>query len=64
MYVGTIAEVENSQKKPEREQIYFTDPDLPKELLSHMNSLVVAMDINGMVVHQVLVEIDISENVL
>ncbi|XP_019172919.1 PREDICTED: uncharacterized protein LOC109168362 [Ipomoea nil] len=64
LYVGTVYGREESSKKTCREPIVFTDKDLPAGETPHRDTLVIAMDINGVVVRRILVDTGSSVNVL
>ncbi|XP_019178297.1 PREDICTED: uncharacterized protein LOC109173512 [Ipomoea nil] len=64
LYVGTVYGREESSKKVCREPITFTDKDLPTGETSHRDALVIAMDVNGVVVRRILVDTGSSVNVL
>ncbi|XP_019179294.1 PREDICTED: uncharacterized protein LOC109174517 [Ipomoea nil] len=64
LYVGTVYEREESSKKACREPITFTDKDLPAGETPHRDALVIAMDVNGVVVQRILVDTRSSVNVL
>ncbi|XP_019150235.1 PREDICTED: uncharacterized protein LOC109147053 [Ipomoea nil] len=50
LYVGTVYGGEEGSKKVCREPIMFTDKDLPTGKTPHRDALVIAMDVNGVVV--------------
>lgn len=62
--MAAIAEAESSLKMSKIEPIYFIDEDFLRRLMHHRDALVVALDINEMVVCWVLVDTDNSVNVL
>ncbi|XP_019172915.1 PREDICTED: uncharacterized protein LOC109168357 [Ipomoea nil] len=64
LYVGTVYGREGGSKKVCREPIVFTDKDLPTGETPHRDALVIAMDVNGVVVRRILVETGSSVNVL
>ncbi|XP_019159714.1 PREDICTED: uncharacterized protein LOC109156332 [Ipomoea nil] len=64
LYVGTVYGREENSKKVCREPIVFTDRDLPAGEIPHRDALVIAMDVNGIVVRRILVDTGSSVNVL
>ncbi|XP_019173004.1 PREDICTED: uncharacterized protein LOC109168436 [Ipomoea nil] len=64
LYVGTVYGREGGSKKACREPIVFTDKDLPTGETPHRDALVIAMDVNGVVVRRILVDTGSSVNVL
>ncbi|XP_019181978.1 PREDICTED: uncharacterized protein LOC109177132 [Ipomoea nil] len=64
LYVGTVYGREEGSKKACREPITFTDKDLPTGETPHRDALVIAMDVNGVVVRRILVDTGSSVNVL
>ncbi|XP_019163604.1 PREDICTED: uncharacterized protein LOC109159946 [Ipomoea nil] len=64
LYIGTVYGREESSKKVCREPIVFTDKDLPSGETPHRDALVIAMDINGVVVRRILVDTGSNVNVL
>ncbi|XP_019175571.1 PREDICTED: uncharacterized protein LOC109170888 [Ipomoea nil] len=55
---------ESGAKKVCREPITFTDKDLPSGQMPHRNALVIAMEVNGVVIRRVLVDTGSSVNIL
>ncbi|XP_019184992.1 PREDICTED: uncharacterized protein LOC109179971 [Ipomoea nil] len=64
LYVRTVYGREGGSKKACREPIAFTDKDLPTGETPHRDALVIAMDVNGVVVRRILVDTGSSVNVL
>ncbi|XP_019150581.1 PREDICTED: uncharacterized protein LOC109147378 [Ipomoea nil] len=64
LYVGTVYGREGGSKKACREPIVFTDKYLPTGETPHRDELVIAMDVNGVVVRRILVDTGGSVNVL
>ncbi|XP_019172655.1 PREDICTED: uncharacterized protein LOC109168055 [Ipomoea nil] len=64
LYVGTVYGREGGSKKVCREPIVFTDKDLPTGETPHRDALVIAMDVNGVVVRRILVDTGSSINIL
>ncbi|XP_019188934.1 PREDICTED: uncharacterized protein LOC109183296 [Ipomoea nil] len=64
LYVGTVYGREEGSKKACRELITFTDKYLPTGETPHQDALVIAMDVNGVVVQRILVDTGSSVNVL
>lgn len=51
-------------KKAKREPIYFTNDDSPRGPTPHRDALVIAFDIRGMVIFQVLIDTGTSVNIM
>ncbi|VFQ66040.1 unnamed protein product [Cuscuta campestris] len=64
IYVGEVSAEPPRRKHTRREPIVFTHRDLPPTGEDHNDPLVITMDINGVDVARVLVDIDSSVNIL
>ncbi|VFQ87956.1 unnamed protein product [Cuscuta campestris] len=64
IYVGEVSAEPPRRKHTRREPIVFTDRDLPPTGEDHNDPLVITMDINGVDVARVLVDIGSSVNIL
>ncbi|XP_031108522.1 uncharacterized protein LOC116012997 [Ipomoea triloba] len=63
LYVGEVVR-QPQEKKQRREPIIFIEDDLPDGPLPHRDALVISLDINNTIVHQVLVDTGSSVNVM
>lgn len=63
MYIDEVTRLPR-EKKQRQEVITFTIDNLPDDPLPHQDELVIQLDINDAIVHQVLVEMGSSINVM